>query len=174
MMPILAAMMVLSLTSSTGRPQGKELVGGIRTIPPISYDLPARKALVTKVIDAELKSLDALYKQLHAYPELSYEEEKTSARLAKELKSLGFEVTEKIGGHGIVGVLKNGDGPTLLVRTDMDALPIIEKTELAYASKMRTRDKDGNEVGIMHACGHDMHMTCWTGTARVLAATKKH
>jgi hippurate hydrolase len=83
-------------------------------------------------------------------------------------------VTEKIGGHGIVGVLKNGDGPTLLIRTDMDALPIVEKTDVAYASKVRTRDKDGNDVGVMHACGHDMHMTCWVGTARVLAGLKKY
>jgi hippurate hydrolase len=139
----------------------------------ISYDLPARKAQVVEKIDAEIGSLDALYKYLHTHPELSYEEEKTSARLAKELKSIGFEVTEKVGGHGIVGVLKNGEGPTVLIRTDMDALPIIEKTALPYASKVRTRDKDGNDVGIMHACGHDMHMTCWVGTARVLAGLKK-
>jgi amidohydrolase len=140
----------------------------------MAYDLPARKTLVNGIIDADIKSLDALYKQLHSYPELSLEEEKTAARLAKELKALGFEVTEKVGGHGIVGVLKNGVGPTVLIRTDMDALPIMEKTGVPYASKVRTRDKDGNEVGIMHACGHDMHMTCWVGTARVLAGLKKH
>jgi amidohydrolase len=140
----------------------------------IAYDLPARKALVNGIIDAEVKSLDALYKQLHSYPELSLEEEKTAARLARELKGLGFEVTEKIGGHGVVGVLKNGVGPTVLIRTDMDALPVTEKTGIPYASKVRTRDKDGNEVGIMHACGHDMHMTCWVGAARVLAGLKKH
>jgi len=140
----------------------------------ISYDLPQRKALVVKQIDGELKSLDALYKHLHTNPELSYEEEKTALRMAKELKTLGFEVTQNVGGHGVVGVLKNGDGPTVLVRTDMDALPIIEKTELAYASKVLTRDKEGKEVGIMHACGHDMHMTCWVGTARVLVGLKKH
>ncbi len=134
----------------------------------------ARKGQVLKLIDAEIKSLDAVYKHLHTHPELSYEEEKTAARLAKELKSLGFEVTEKIGGYGIVGVFKNGDGPTVLIRTDMDALPIIEKTGVPYASKVRTRDKEGNEVGIMHACGHDMHMTCWVGTARVLVGLKKH
>lgn len=140
----------------------------------ISYDLKARRSLIQEKIDAELKSLDALYKYLHTHPELSYEEEKTAAKLAQELKALGFEVTPNIGGHGIVGILKNGDGPTVLVRTDMDALPIIEKTELPYASKVLTRDKEGKEVGIMHACGHDMHMTCWVGTARVLAGLKKH
>ena len=139
----------------------------------IPYDLAARKAGVVQIIDTELKSLDALYKHLHSHPELSYEEEKTAARMAAELKALGFEVAPNIGGHGVVGVLKNGDGPTVLVRTDMDALPIIEKTELPYASKVLTRDKEGKEVGIMHACGHDMHMTCWVGTARVLAGLKK-
>src|SRR5450755_1192422 len=137
-----------------------------------AQELPQRKALVQGIVDAEAKSLDTLYKYLHSHPELSYEEEKTAARLAKELKSLGFEVTTNVGGHGIVGVLKNGDGPTVLIRTDMDALPIVENTGLLYASKVRTRDKDGNEVGVMHACGHDMHMTCWVGTARVLVGLK--
>jgi hippurate hydrolase len=101
-------------------------------------------------------------------------EEQTAARMARELRALGFAVTEKVGGHGVVGVLKNGPGPTVLVRTDMDALPIVEQTGLAYASKVRTRDRNGNEVGAMHACGHDMHMTCWVGTARVLASLKEH
>jgi hippurate hydrolase len=121
-------------------------------------------------LDAELPSLEALYKQLHAHPELSFVEEQTAARLSRELKALGFVVTGGVGGHGVVGVLKNGAGPTVLVRTDMDALPVTEKTGLDYASKVRTRDKDGKEVGVMHACGHDMHMACWVGTARVLAA----
>ena len=88
--------------------------------------------------------------------------------MAKELKALGFEVTEKVGGTGVVGVLKNGEGPTVLVRADMDALPIVEQTGLPYASKVVTRDRHGREVGVMHACGHDVHMTCWVGTARVL------
>jgi hippurate hydrolase len=88
------------------------------------------------------------------------------------MTDLGYEVTTKVGGTGIVCVLKNGKGPTVLVRTDMDALPVTEQTELPYASKVRVRDKNGNDVGVMHACGHDMHMTCWVGTARVLAAMK--
>jgi hippurate hydrolase len=92
--------------------------------------------------------------------------------MAKELERLGFEVTTKVGGYGVVGVLKNGPGPTVMIRADMDALPIIEKTGVPYASQVRTRDKQGNEVGIMHACGHDMHMTCWVGTARALVALK--
>ncbi|MCI0380774.1 MAG: amidohydrolase [Gemmataceae bacterium] len=128
--------------------------------------------LVREKIDAEIESLQALYQHLHANPELAFEEFKTSARMAKELTALGFQVTGNIGGLGVVGVLKNGAGPTILVRTDMDALPVTEKTGLPYASKLRTRDKEGNDVGVMHACGHDMHMTCWVGAARVLTQLK--
>ena len=135
---------------------------------------PALKHLeaVNKVITAELPDVVKLYLHLHANPELSFQEEKTSARLADELKKLGFTVTTKIGTHGIVGVFKNGDGPTLLVRTDMDALPIIEQTGLAYASKVKTKNREGAEVGVMHACGHDIHMSSFIGTARTLIALK--
>jgi hippurate hydrolase len=127
---------------------------------------------IDRLVANEYDDLAALYKHLHTNPELSYHEVRTAARLARELKKLGFKVTEKVGGHGIVGVLANGDGPTVLVRTDMDALPVTEKTGLPYASKVRTRDKNDREVGVMHACGHDMHMTCWVGTARVLTKLK--
>jgi amidohydrolase len=127
---------------------------------------------VRKRIDQDYPELERLYKHLHAHPEVSYEEEKTAARLATEMRGLGFDVTEKVGGHGIVCVLKNGPGPTVMVRTDMDALPIIERTGLPYASQVRVRDAAGNEVGVMHACGHDVHMTCWIGTAKMLAALK--
>jgi hippurate hydrolase len=127
---------------------------------------------IQKRIAAQYDRLEALYKHLHSHPELSLHEEQTALSLARELKEIGFEVTEKVGGHGIVGVLKNGAGPTVLVRTDMDALPVTEATRLPYASKVRARDKHGNDVGVMHACGHDMHMTCWVGTARVLAGMK--
>lgn len=136
--------------------------------------LPQRTREIKKHIEAEVESLEALYQHLHSHPELSLHELQTAARMAKELKALGFEVTEKVGGTGVVAVLKNGRGPTVLVRTDMDALPVTEQTGLPYASKVRVRDKDGKEVGVMHACGHDMHMTCWVGTARVLAAMKDH
>lgn len=129
---------------------------------------------IAKVLDADYPSLEAIYKHLHAHPELAFEEEQTAARLAKELKALGFEVTTKVGKQGVVGVLRNGDGPTVLVRTDMDALPVTEKTGAAYASKVRIRDKDGLEVGTMHACGHDIHMTSWVGTARALTKMKDH
>jgi hippurate hydrolase len=117
-----------------------------------------RAAEVNKQIDAQYASLEALYKHLHANPELSLREVKTAARLAKELRDLGFEVTEKVGGNGVVGVFRNGKGPTVLVRTDMDALPVIEQTGVPYASKVRVRDKNDREVGVMHACGHDMHI----------------
>jgi amidohydrolase len=139
--------------------------------PPKAHRLPL--AEIKKVLAQEYADLEALYQHLHAHPELSYQEELTAARMARELKVLGYEVTTKVGGHGVVGVLKNGSGPTVLVRTDMDALPVMEKTGLPYASKVRTRDKEGKEVGVMHACGHDMHMACWVGTARVLAQLKE-
>jgi amidohydrolase len=132
----------------------------------------ALRATVEALVAKEQADLVELYQHLHANPELSFFEEKTAARMAAELRKLGFEVTEKVGGHGVVGVLKNGAGPTVLVRTDLDALPIVEQTELPYASKVRVKDADGKEVGVMHACGHDMHMTCWVGTARTLAALK--
>jgi len=134
--------------------------------------LKERTVLVQKRIAAEFDDLLTLYKHLHSHPELSLHEVQSAARMAKELKDLGFEVTEKVGGNGVVGVLKNGDGPTVLVRTDLDALPVTEATDLPYASKVRVRDANDNEVGVMHACGHDMHMTCFVGTARVLTALK--
>jgi hippurate hydrolase len=139
---------------------------------PASAALKEHLANINRRVADDYPSLDALYKTIHSHPELSLQEEQTSARLAREIKAAGFEVTTDVGGHGIVAVLKNGEGPTVLVRTDMDALPVVEQTGLPYASKVHARDRDGNEVGVMHACGHDMHMTCWIGTARVLAALK--
>jgi hippurate hydrolase len=114
---------------------------------------------VGKRVAEQSADLEALYKYLHTNPELSLHEVRTAARMAKELRQLGFNVTEKVGGHGVVGVLKNGKGPTVLVRTDLDALPVTERTGLPYASKVRVRDKDGRDVGVMHACGHDMQLT---------------
>lgn len=152
------ALFVLSVAAGSARGQG----GSIQE----------HAAQVNKLVASELESLVALYKHLHANPELSYQEARTADRLARELRDLGFEVTEKVGGHGIVGVLRNGKGPTVLVRTDMDALPVTERTGLPYASKVRARDRAGNEVGVMHACGHDAHMVCWLGAARVLAKLK--
>lgn len=133
----------------------------------------AQVAILKKKIDAEADSLLTFYRQIHAYPELAFQEVQTSARLAKELRASGFDVTEKVGVTGVVGVLRNGPGPVILVRADMDGLPIIEDTRLPYASKVRTRDRDGLEVGVMHACGHDMNVACLVGTGRVLASLKE-
>ncbi|MDA7977982.1 MAG: amidohydrolase [Pirellulales bacterium] len=119
-----------------------------------------------------LSSLFELYQHLHQTPELSYEEVETGKRIGEELRSLGFDVTNGVGGHGVVGVLKNGEGPTVMVRTDLDALPVTEETNLVYASKVRVTTKEGVETGVMHACGHDIHMTSFIGTARYLAGNK--
>jgi amidohydrolase len=134
------------------------------------------------LVDRELSSLVVLYKGIHAAPELSHHEEKTSALLARQLRSAGFEVTEHVGkyaepdlkGYGVVAVMKNGTGSTVLVRADMDALPVEEQTGLPYASHIRARDDSGAEVPVMHACGHDLHVTALVGTARVLAKLKEH
>lgn len=133
-----------------------------------------------KQIDADLPRLIETYKGLHAHPELSYFEEKTAAFIARELRQLGFEVTERIGkyhqpgltGHGIAGVFKNGSGPVVLVRTDLDGLPVAEKTGLPYASKARMKNENGEEVSVMHACGHDVHIASFLGAAKLLVALK--
>jgi amidohydrolase len=142
--------------------------------PPVIKDekLAKRVAEVDEQVGPQVKELVELYKDLHQHPELSLKEDRSAALMAKALKAAGFEVTEGVGGTGVVGVLKNGDGPTVLVRTDMDALPIVEQTGLPYCSKVMTRDRTGREVGVMHACGHDVHMTCFVGVARVLTAMK--
>ena len=132
------------------------------------------------MIDRDITSWLTTYKNLHAAPELSHREEKTSAFVAGELRKLGFTVTERIGkfqneqwvGYGIVGVLKNGPGPTVLVRTELDALPVEEKTGLPYASAVKTKNDAGLEVSVMHACGHDIHMTSFLGTAKMLTELK--
>lgn len=122
-------------------------------------------------IEGLYPKIEALYKELHQTPELSRQEEKTSAKLATELRTLGFDVTERVGGWGVVGVLKNGAGPRVLVRTEMDALPVEEKTGVAYASHAIARDSAEKSVPVMHACGHDIHMSEWVATAMLLAQT---
>ncbi len=130
--------------------------------------------------DAELPSLLGIYKDVHSHPELSAQEERTAALVAKELRAAGCEVTEHVGkfensklkGYGVVGVMKNGDGPTVLVRTDMDALPVEEETGLPYASKVVAKNDEGKDVHVMHACGHDVHIAAFIGTARALAKLK--
>ena len=132
------------------------------------------------IADAELPSLLAIYKDVHAHPELSMHEERSAAIVAKELKAAGCEVTEHVGKYekpgaicfGVVGVMKNGAGPTVLVRTDLDALPVHEETGLPYASTVTTKNDEGKEVPVMHACGHDAHISMFIGVARVLAKLK--
>src|SRR6266542_5012871 len=132
------------------------------------------------MIDRDLASLLATYKSMHAAPELSHHEEKTAAFFANQLRAMGYTVTERIGkyenpewtGYGVVAVMKNGTGPTVLVRTELDALPVDEKTGLPYASKVKTKNEAGQEVSVMHACGHDIHITNMLGTAKMLAQLK--
>jgi amidohydrolase len=130
--------------------------------------------------DAELPSLVGIYKDIHAHPELSGHESRTAALVGRELRATGCQVTEHVGkyensklkAYGVVGVMKNGDGPTVLVRTDMDALPVQEETGLPYASKVVAKNDEGKDVHVMHACGHDAHIAAFIGTARALAKLK--
>lgn len=124
-------------------------------------------------LDAIYPDLDALYRDLHANPELSLQEEKTSAKLADRFRRLGYEATEKVGGFGVVAVMRNGRGPTVLLRADMDALPVEEKTGVPYASRVTAKDSSGATVPVMHACGHDVHMTSLVGAATLLARSKE-
>src|SRR5919107_2421004 len=123
-------------------------------------------------IRADMPQLMTLYRDLHADPELSMQEVRTPAKLAPEIRKLGFEVTEHVGKTGVVAVMKNGPGPVLMIRADMDALPVTEQTGLPFASKVRAKTLDGVDTGVMHACGHDTHVTAWLGAARRLAASK--
>ncbi len=114
------------------------------------------------------------YRDLHSHPELSHQEQRTAAAVAKRLRSAGYDTHEGVGGTGVIGTLRNGDGPTVLLRADMDALPVIETTGLPYASTATATDADGNEVPVMHACGHDVHVTCLLGAAELLADGAAH
>jgi amidohydrolase len=120
----------------------------------------------------DLDELAALYRDLHAHPELAFAEHRTAGIVAERLRGLGYQVTTGVGGTGVVGVLANGDGPTVLLRADMDGLPVLEQTGLPYASTGRGRDSGGADVPVMHACGHDMHVTCLLGAAAQLAAAR--
>jgi amidohydrolase len=158
----------------------KTLVLTVLTLAAVSAN--AQQLSLDTMIERDIASLLSTYKSLHAAPELSHREEKTSAFVAGELRKLGFTVTERIGkyqnqqwtGYGIVGVLKNGPGPTVLVRTELDALPVEEKTGLPYSSQVKTKNDAGVEVSVMHACGHDIHMTSFLGTAKLLTELKNH
>ena len=129
-----------------------------------------RPSSIEADVAAVYAQADALYRDLHQHPELSNKEQETAGKLASGLRQLGYEVTTGVGGTGVVGVLKNGPGPTVMLRTELDALPVTEATGLPFASTVRTKDASGAEVGVMHACGHDVHMAAWMSTARVMAA----
>jgi amidohydrolase len=131
------------------------------------------------LVNSQLSGLVDTYKGIHAHPELSHHEEHTAALLAGELRKAGYTVTERVGrypdgtqAYGLVAILQNGPGPRLLIRADMDALPVVEETGVAYASHVKTKNAAGQDVGVMHACGHDVHVTTMIGTARALAATR--
>lgn len=137
------------------------------------YCVTARAQEMDLFLSKNKANLFNIYKELHATPELSFQEKQTSEKLALELQSYGFQVTTQIGKYGVVGVIKNGDGPTLMIRTDMDALPVEEKTGFKFASKIKAKNSSGDLVSVMHACGHDIHMTVFLGAAKFLAEQKK-
>jgi amidohydrolase len=152
------------------------LSSSLLLMPPLLLAAPASGEDARELrsqIDAVYPQAESLYFDLHRHPELSLHEERTAATLAAALRALGYEVTEGVGHTGVVGVLKNGNGPVVLLRTELDALPVVEKTGLPYASTVRTLDDHGAEVGVMHACGHDAHMAAWTATARIMVTTRQ-
>ena len=137
-----------------------------------AFDVAAAKARIDTALDKNYPQLDTLYKDIHQHPEIAFQEVRTAALLAKEMRKLGFEVTEKVGKTGIVAIYRNGAGPTVLVRTELDALPMEEKTGLPYASRAQQTGADGKLSFVDHACGHDAHMAWWLGTAQALLAMK--
>ena len=200
--PALVSALALSLavagcnkggTSAATEPAKIAATGGASTAEAASSGATVQPAAMSvREVGKPEPSLVELYLKLHQAPELSFKEVKTSAILAQELQSIGFEVTTgvgqawvtqkamsdvgevkpDVGGYGVVGVLRNGDGPTILIRTDMDALPVPEQTGVPYASTVRSQTWTGVDSPVMHACGHDVHMTTWLGVARTLAAQK--
>jgi len=134
---------------------------------------PPANSSLTSEVNAVYPQAHTLYVDLHEHPELSLHEVNTAAKLAARLRDLGYEVTEKVGGTGVVAILRNGAGHTVMLRTELDALPVEEKTGLSYASTVHTKDDAGHDVPVMHACGHDLHMAAWVGTATIMAQNKK-
>jgi amidohydrolase len=144
------------------------------TLLPLLFATPAiaQADSVRADVAKDLPSLITIYRDLHANPELSGQEKRSAGVLAAEAKKAGYEVTTGVGGHGVVAVLRNGPGPVVMLRADMDALPVAEQTGLSFASKVKATGSDGQPTPVMHACGHDTHMSAWIGTARRLAAMK--
>lgn len=138
----------------------------------IAVRVSAQSSPLDKQVSSVLPEAQTLYLDLHQHPELSSHETRTAAELANRLRTLGYDVTEHVGGTGVVAILKNGAGPTVMLRTELDALPVEEKTGLPYASKVRSKDDNGRDVPVMHACGHDVHMAALFGTASIMAHNK--
>lgn len=169
-----------------GYPASRACLGSFRPLPLAAWWMVAiawagttgtwgagpAKPEVEAAVRAEVASLVEFYRELHRSPELSFHEQATARRLEEELRRAGFEVTGQVGGHGLVGILRNGEGPVVLLRADLDALPVKEQTGLPYASRVQALDDEGKTVDVMHACGHDIHMTVLTGTARMLTRFK--
>lgn len=135
--------------------------------------VPASADSLRDTIARDLPGLMEIYRDFHAHPELSFQEVRSAAKLAAEARKAGFEVTEKVGKTGVVAIMRNGPGPVVLIRADMDGLPVVEQTGLPFASKVRGTSTAGVESGVMHACGHDTHMTAWIEVARLMAANRK-
>jgi hippurate hydrolase len=146
------------------------LIGGAASAASGASALPAPFA---DQLNANYPAIETLYQDLHRNPELGFDEHKTAAKLAELAKKLGFEVTTGVGGTGVVAILKNGPGPVVMLRTEMDALPVQEKTGLAFASKASGKNAAGEPTPVMHACGHDLHMSAWYGTAKLMADNRK-
>ncbi|HXE65374.1 MAG TPA: M20/M25/M40 family metallo-hydrolase, partial [Bryobacteraceae bacterium] len=144
---------------------------------PASASESRRKELASRAVlsqlDAFLPEAEAIYTDIHAHPELSMQETRTAGLAADRLRAAGFEVTSKVGKTGVVGIMRNGDGATVMLRADMDALPVLEATGLAYASTITTADRAGNTVPVMHACGHDMHVSWLVAAATLLAKCRE-
>ncbi|QDC37828.1 amidohydrolase [Sphingobium fuliginis] len=159
---VMAAASLISIAHA--QPPGAPVNGATPATPPNA---------IAATIAKDMDGLMTLYRDLHANPELSEQESATAAKLARRLKAMKFTVTEKVGGTGVVAVLKNGSGPVLLIRADMDGLPVTEQTGLEFASRVKAKTADGAETGVMHACGHDTHMTAFIETARLLSTMKE-
>src|SRR6185369_6844321 len=139
----------------------------------VAVQMPvAAQRNATSDIDAIYPDIETLYKDLHRNPELAFQETQTVAKLSARLKALGYDVTTGVGKTGIVAVMKNGPGPTVMLRTELDALPVEEKTGLPFASKVIGKTASGQTTPVIHACGHDIHMSAWAGTARWMAEHK--
>src|SRR5579863_7902989 len=167
------------MNGSTTRPTYRSLLALVALMTTLPTWGQAASSSLAASAEAQLPALTETYKHLHRNPELSHHEEKTSAYLAGELRKLGYNVTEHVGKYpdgspafGIVAILQNGSGPRLMIRSDMDALPVEEKTGLDYASTLRSTNAQGQDVGVMHACGHDLHMTVLLGFAREMIDRK--